>query len=90
MCIEIYGLDPAHFLSALSLAWSVALKNTKGKLYLLTDIDMLLMVKKVSDVEYVMLCINMRKLIINKYMKNYDKNKKSLYLQYWDVSNLYG
>ena len=90
MCIEIYGLDPAHFLSAPSLAWSVALKNTKGKLYLLTDIDMLLMVKKVSDVEYVMLCINMRKLIINKYMKNYDKNKKSLYLQYWDVSNLYG
>ena len=26
----------------------------------------------------------------NKYTKDYDKNKKSLYLQYWDVNNLYG
>ena len=23
-------------------------------------------------------------------MKDYDKNKEPLYLQYWDVSNLYG
>ena len=26
----------------------------------------------------------------NKYMKDYDKKKKSSYLHYWDVSNLYG
>ena len=26
----------------------------------------------------------------NKYMKNYNKNKESWYLQYWDLNNLYG
>ena len=26
----------------------------------------------------------------NKYMKDYDKNKELSYIQYWDVSNLYG
>ena len=26
----------------------------------------------------------------NKYMKSYDKNKESSYLQYWHVNDLYG
>ena len=46
MCLEIYKLDPAKFLSAPGLAWQAALKKTKVKLDLLTDIDMLLMVEK--------------------------------------------
>ena len=26
----------------------------------------------------------------NKYMKDYDKNKESSYVKYWDVNNSYG
>ena len=46
MCLEIYELDPAHFLSASVLAWQATLKKTKVKWDHLTDIDMLLMVGK--------------------------------------------
>ena len=49
-CIEIYKLDPAHFLSAQELAWQACLKITKVELELLTDIDMLLMVEHVKKV----------------------------------------
>ena len=44
--IEIYELDPAHFLSAPGLAWQTCLKKTGVELELVTDIDMLLMVEK--------------------------------------------
>ena len=37
MCLEIYELDPAKFLSAPGLAWQAALKKTKVKLDLLTE-----------------------------------------------------
>ena len=46
MCLKIYELDPAKCLSPPGLAWQVALKKTKVKLDLLTDIDMSLMVEK--------------------------------------------
>ena len=46
MCLEIYELDPAKFLSVPGLEWQAALKQIKVKLFLLNDIDMLLMVGK--------------------------------------------
>ena len=46
MCLEIYELDPAHFISASGLSLEVALNKNKLKLDLLTDIDMLIMVEK--------------------------------------------
>ena len=45
-CIEIYKLDPAHFLSVPGLAQQACLKKTGEELELLTDIDMLLIVEK--------------------------------------------
>ena len=86
---KIYQLDPAKFLSAPRLAWQAALKKAEVELDLLTDIDMLLKAEKsirgrICDAIYRYAKAN------NKYMKDYDKNKESSYLNYWDVNNLYG
>ena len=63
--IEIYELDPAHFLLAPGLAWQACLKKTEVKLELLTDIDMLLMFEKGTRVENVIRYIDMQKQIIS-------------------------
>ena len=46
MCLKVYELDPAHFLSLPGLAWQACLKKTNAKLELVTDYDMLLMVEE--------------------------------------------
>ena len=73
-CIEIYKLDPAHFLSAPGLAWQACLKKTWVKLELLTDIDMLLMVEEVIRGGMYQGVYRYAKA---KYMKNYNKSIKS-------------
>ena len=88
-CIEIYGLDPAHFLSAPGLAWQACLKKTKVKLELLTDIDMLLIVEK-GIRGGICQAIHRHAKLNNKYIKNYDKDITSSYLAYLDANNLYG
>ena len=45
-CLEYYGLDSAHYYTALGLPWDAALKMTKVNLELLDDIEMHLMVEK--------------------------------------------
>ena len=88
-CIEIYQLDPAHFLSAPGLAWQVCLKKTKVELDLLTDIDMLLKVEKGTR-GGICHAIHRYAKANNKYMKNYNKDIISSYLMYLDANNLYG
>ena len=73
-CIEIYELDPDHFLSALGLAWETCLKKSETRLELLTDIDMLLMVEK-GIRGGICHAIQRYAKANNKYIKNYDKNK---------------
>ena len=88
-CIEVYELDPAHFLSLPGLAWQACLKKTNIKLELLTDYDMLLMVEE-GIRGGICHSIHRHAKANNKYMKNYDENKESSYIQYLDVNNLYG
>ena len=88
-CIEIYELDPAHFLSVPGLAWQACLRKTEIESELLTNIDMLLMAEKgIRGV----ICHTIHRYAKanNKYMKKYDKNTTSSHLMYLDANNLYG
>ena len=72
MCINIYELDPAKFLSAPGLAWQAALKKTKVKLDLLNQICYQYQKRRICHSIYRYAKAN------NKYMKDYDKNKESM------------
>ena len=88
-CLEIYGIDPAYFSSALGLAWQACLKKTRVKLELLTDNDVLLMFEKGTRGG---MCSDIYRYVEanSKYMKNYNKKIKPSYLVYSDANNLYG
>ena len=88
MCLKEYELDPAHFLSFPGLAWQACLKKTNIELELLTDYDMLLMVEEGIRGG---ICHSVHRYAKanNKYMKNYNKDEESSYIQYLDANNLY-
>ena len=66
MCLQLYEFDLRKRVSyCIRISMASSLKKAEVKLDLLTDINMLLIVKKVSEVKYSMLFINMRKLITN-------------------------
>ena len=89
MCIKKYELDPAHFLSLPGLAWQACLKKTNIELELLTDYDMLLMVEE-GIRGGICHSIHRYAKANNKYMKNYNNNEESSYIQYLDANNFYG
>ena len=59
-CIEIYEIDPAHFLSAPGLACQACLKKTELKLKLFTDIMLLTVEKGIRGII---------RQVINRYAK---------------------
>ena len=81
-------LDPACFLTATGLARQADLKKAKVKLALLSDMDVLLMAEE-GIRGWICHSIYWYGMVNNKYMKD-KENKKSSYLQYWDVNNLSG
>ena len=76
-------------MSAPGLAWQACLKNAGVKLELIRDYDMILMIEKgirggICQATHTHAKLN------NKYMKNYNKNIESSYIEYLDSNYLYG
>ena len=90
VCLDNYGLDPAHFYTATGLAWKACLKKTGINLELLKDPDMLLMFEcgiRSGITQLVHKWANAN----NPYMGcEYDPLRPTNYLQYLDANNLYG
>ena len=89
MCIEIYKLGPAHFLSAPGLAWQACMRVSGVELELIKDLDKVLMIE-IGIRGGICHAIYRYAKANNKYMKNYDKNEESSFLKYSDANNLSG
>ena len=88
-CLKRYNLNPAHYYTSPGLAWDACLKETGQNLELLTNYDMLMMIERgirggISHISKRYAEAN------NKYMKDYNSDKETSYIQYLDANNLYG
>ena len=88
-CLLHYKLDPAHYYTSPGLAWDACPKERGQELQLLNDYDVLMMFEKgirggISHISKRYAEAN------NKYMKDYNPDKPSTYIQYLDANNLYG
>ena len=90
VCLDNYGLDPAHFYTAPGLAWKACQKKTGIRLKLLLDPDMLLMFER-GIRGGITQSVHRWAQANNPYMgSEYDPSKPTRYLQYLDAKNLYG
>ena len=88
-CLNIFGLDPCHYFTSPGLSWDAALKKTKVKLDLITDIDMILFIEKGmrGGISYI---AHRHPKANNKYLPDYNPELEDSYLIYQDANNLYG
>ena len=83
-------LDPCNYLTTPSLSWDAMLNMTKVRLGLIHDEETRLIFENNKRGGIVQ--AGGRRLIHanNKYMKNYNPNEKSTFIQYLDMNNQYG
>ena len=90
LCMEYYGLDPAHYYTLPNFAWEAMLLKTGVEIEQLHDKEMYEMVEQgmrggMCQVSHKLAEAN------NKYMDEaFDESKPSSYINYLDANNLYG
>ena len=88
VCMEKYGLDPSYYLTAAHLAKDAMMKVTDVEIELITDPDMYLFFEE-SKRGGVSSAMKRYSEANNKYMKNYDPGKPSMFIEYLDENSLY-
>ena len=89
LCIKNYGLDQTLYFTAPGLAWDAMLKITKISLELIIDPDIALMIDKEIRGGVSMISTRYGKAN-NPYLKDYNTNLPTTYIEYVDANNLYG
>jgi len=89
-CLKHYKLDSAWYYTSPGLSWDAMLKMTGIELELLSDYDMIRMIK--NGIRGGVSTITTRHgKPNNKYMGDtFDENEPSKYFTYLDANNLYG
>ena len=87
-CLKYYGLDPCHYFSSPGLSWDAMLKMTGVKLEKISDIDKYFFIEKgLRGISYI---AKRHAKTNNRYMSDYDPKKRSTFISYLDMNNLYG
>ena len=90
MCLNYYGLDPAHYITLPNYSWNTFLSLTGVRLQQIHIKEMCEMIENglrggMTQCSYKKVEAN------NKYMnEDFDKSKPSSYISYLDANNLYG
>ena len=89
LCLQQYGLDPAHYFTSPGLSWDALLKKTGVELELLTDYEMHMFVERGIRGGISMVSKRHAKAN-NPLVTDYDESKPNSYIMYLDANNLYG
>ena len=87
--LKNFRIDPCHYFSVPGLSWNAALKLTKVKMDLITDVDMLTMVER--GIRGGLSVVSKRYCKANNpNVADYDPTSEQNHIVYLDVNNLYG
>jgi hypothetical protein len=89
-CYSYYGLDPANYISAPSLAWDAMLMKTGIELEQIYDPKILDIIERHKRGGLCFVGSKRHVKANNHYLEDFDATKPENYLMYWDANNLYG